>query len=125
VRVEIGDTDALRIISLWRGESEVWLVDALRKGGDPGQRYRLDHEEVLAVPQPHAGAHSLSLPECLRWIALASPEMAAVRYRLYGIEPETIDARSGLSSCVERAVAEAADEILADLRVADAGSGPP
>ena len=108
---EPGDTDSLRILSLWRGEAEIWLVDALLKRSAPGTVHRLLHDEILSVPQPHAAAHFLSLPENLRWMAHAEPAMAAIRYRLWGIEPGRIDVGEGLTPEVARAVGRVAEEI--------------
>ncbi len=118
-----GDTDVLRILSIWRGEPNVWLVDALRGDGPPGTVHRLEHDEVLAVPQRHAAAHYLSLPESLRWIGLARPEMASVRWRLYGIEPASLELRPGLSPEVERAVEALADEIVREIERACGTAG--
>jgi hydrogenase maturation protease len=114
-RAEAGDTDSLRLLSLFRGEAEIWLVDAIQKGTSPGTIHRLFHDEVLSIPQPHAAAHFLSLPESLRWIAAARPEMAGVRYRLFGIEPGTIALSPGLTPPVARAVEALADEIVKEL----------
>jgi hydrogenase maturation protease len=112
VRAEEGGQDALCLASLWRGEPEIWLVDALLRGASPGTVHCLAHEAVLALPQRHGTAHQLSLPECLRWLALGFPELGAVRYRLWGIEPFRIDLREGLSQPVERAVARLCDELV-------------
>jgi hydrogenase maturation protease len=114
-RAEAGDTDSLRLLSLWRGEAEVWLVDAILAGAPPGTIHRLSHDEVLSIPQRHAAAHFLSLPESLRWIAAARPDMAAVHYRLFGIEPESIALSPGLTPAVARAVVALADEIAAEI----------
>jgi hydrogenase maturation protease len=113
LRAEEGDADTLRLPSLWRGEGQVWLVDALVRGAPPGTVHRLLHEELLAVPQRHGTAHQLSLPESLRWIALAYPEMAAVRYRLWGIEPSRLALEEGLSPEVAAAVEVVCEEIRA------------
>lgn len=113
VRVERGDTDVLRLPSLWRGEEEVWLVDAVSSGAPPGTVHRLGHEALLAVPQTHRHAHRLSLPECLRWLALAVSEMAQVRYRFWGIEVAAVSPRAGLSPEVAAAAGHVAGEILA------------
>jgi hydrogenase maturation protease len=121
-RAEEGESDALRLPSLWRGEREVWLVDAVRAGGRPGSVYRLAHDDVLTVPQLHATAHQLSLPECLRWIAVSYPEMAAVRYRLWGIEPARVAFGAGLTPAVAAASRAVAAEVLAAL--ADGGDTP-
>ncbi len=114
-RAEAGDTDSLRLLSLWRGEAEVWLVDAILAGAPPGTIHRLSHEEAISIPQRHAAAHFMSLPESLRWIAAARPDMAAVRYRLFGIEPESIALSPGLTPAVARAADALADEIAAEI----------
>ncbi len=111
VRAAEARTDALELAGLWHGETHVWLVDALIRGDAPGTIHRLEHDEVMSVAQRHATVHHLSLPECLRWLALAEPAMAAVRYRLYGVEPERLDLGEGLSP----AVAVAADRLVEDL----------
>ena len=115
VRVEDGGADSLRLPGLWQGEADVWLVDAVTVGGGPGSIVRLGHDEVLAVPQRHATAHALSLPEGLRWIALSYPEMAAVRYRLWGIVARRLSLVSGLSDEVGAAVERVVLEILGEL----------
>jgi hydrogenase maturation protease len=115
VRVEDGGSDSLRLPGLWRGEAEVWLVDAIASGGQPGSIIRLGHEDVLAVPQRHATAHALSLPEGLRWISLSYPEMAAVRYRLWGIVAGRLALMPGLSEKVVAAVERVVREILREL----------
>jgi len=111
LRVAEGHSDSLLLPRLWAGEDQVWLVDALVRGAPPGTVHRLTHEELLAVPQRHGTAHQLSLPESLRWVALAYPDMAAVRYRLWGIEPARLDLEEGLSPEVADAVVAVADEI--------------
>jgi hydrogenase maturation protease len=112
VRVEDGGADSLRLPGLWCGEAEVWLVDAVAGGGEPGSIIRLGHEEVLAVPQRHATAHALSLPEGLRWITLSFPEMTAVRYRFWGIVVRHLSLLSGLSEEVGAAVDRVVSDIL-------------
>jgi hydrogenase maturation protease len=112
VRSEDGGADALRLPSLWLGEREVWLVDAVKSGSAPGTICRMRHDEVLAVPQRHATAHRLSLAESLRWIALAYPAMASVRYRFWGVEVERLALIEGLSASVAAAVGTVAAEVL-------------
>jgi hydrogenase maturation protease len=114
-RAEAGGTDSLCLLSFWRGETEVWLVDAILRETPPGTIHRLSRGEILSIPERHAGAHSLSLPENLRLIAATRPDMAAVHYRLWGIEPETIGLSPGLTPAVARAVRVVADEIVAEI----------
>jgi hydrogenase maturation protease len=124
VRIEEGGSDSLRIPGLWRGESRVWLVDAILGGRPPGSLCRLGHQEILAVPQRHATVHGLSLPESLRWISLAYPTMASVRYELWGIEPRRVEFAAGLSPTVARAARSAAAALrraVADLAPDAAG----
>jgi len=111
VRVEDGGSDATLLAGLWRGECEVWLVDAVISGAPAGTVHRRGHDDVLAVAQRHATAHALSLPESLRWLAVAYPEMAALRYRLWGIEAARVSLEEGLSPAVARAVEVLADEL--------------
>jgi len=113
-RAEEGHSDSLRLPSVWRGEPRVWLVDALVRGAPPGTVHRLSHEELMAVSQRHGTAHQLSLPESLRWIAHAYPEMATVRYRLWGIEPLRLALAEGLSPEVAAAVEAVCEEIRAE-----------
>jgi len=112
VRVEDGGSDSLQLSSLWRGEPEIWIVDAVIRGDAPGTIYRLDHDELIQVPQRHGTAHHLSLPESLRWVAISYPEMAGVRYRMWGVEPEAVEPRPGLSSAVAAVVEKLAGEIV-------------
>lgn len=118
VRAEEGGSDALRLAAVWEGEPEVWLVDALAIGAAPGTVHRLDHEALLSVAQGHASAHRLAVPESLRWLNLAFPEMRRIRYRLWGVEPERVAHREGLSPAVERGAVAVA------LEIADACSRP-
>ena len=118
VRSEDGGADSLRLPVLWHGEQEVWLVDAVKSGSVAGTILRMSHDEVLAVPQRHASAHSLSLAESLRWIALAYPAMAAIRYRFWGIEVERLALVEELSAPVATAVGKVAVEVLGAARAA-------
>ncbi len=126
-RVEELHTDVLALAAAWRGEPEVWIVDAFTRGAAPGTVHRLGHEELLALPQRHAHVHALSLPENLRWLLLARPELAAVRFFLWGIEPAVLTAGERLSPPVAAAVEAVAREILDLARARSpraAGSAP-
>jgi len=111
-RAVAGGTDVSRLRSVWSGEPEVWLIDAFERGHAPGTVLRLGHAGLRSLGQHHEGAHALSVPECLRWLALGDPELAAVRFRLWGIEPLRI-APGPLSDPVARAVVRVAAEIYA------------
>ena len=103
--------DVLHLSSVWRGEARVWMVDAVLCGAAPGAVHRLGHEEVLEHPQRHATVHHLSLAEGLRWIVHGCPAMAGVRFRLWGVEPESVEPVEALSPVVARAALTVAREI--------------
>jgi len=105
-------SDVLHLPTVWRGEGRVWMVDAVLRGAATGEVHRLGHEEVLGNPQRHATVHHLSLAEGLRWILHAWPEMADVRFRLWGVEPESVEPVESLSPVVARAVGAVAREIV-------------
>jgi hydrogenase maturation protease len=112
VRLEEGGCDGLLLGTLWAGEPELWLVDALLGGKPPGTVSRLSHQELLALPQRHGSGHQLSLSECLRCLVLAEPSFEEVRLTLFGIEPLACDFPAPLSPLV----AAAAEALAAALR---------
>lgn len=116
VEVVEAESDSLILPQLWHGQGAVWMIDAVIRGAASGTIHRLDHDEILAIPQRHATVHHLSLPESLRWIAHAYPEMAGVRFRLWGIEPEHVELGAGLGRAAQRAARTVVDEIISALR---------
>lgn len=103
--------DVLALPSLWRGQMEVWLVDAVTAGGAPGEIHRFGHEELLALPPRTGSAHDLDLGAGLQWLRHALPRLANVRFRLWGAEPARVVAEIGLSPTVAAAVQRVTDEI--------------
>jgi hydrogenase maturation protease len=118
--------DVLALPSLWRGQAEVWLVDAVTAGGAPGAIHRFGHDELLALSPRSGTAHDLDLGEGLQWLRLALPALADVRFRLWGAEPALVAPGIGLSPAVAAAVQRAAEEIRseADRPRAGAPSSP-
>ena len=103
--------DVLHLSSAWQGEARVWMVDAILCGAAPGAVHRRGHAEVLGNPQRHATVHHLSLAEGLRWIVHSCPAMAGVRFRLWGVEAESVEPVEALSPVVARAARIVAREI--------------
>lgn len=120
-RVEDGGTDALSLPGWWRGEPEVWIIDAVRSRQPSGTIHRLDHDSILSLTAESSSCHHLSLPECLRWIAHAYPQMSAVRYRMWGIEAASVTPGAGLSATVADAVARVTVEVRAALAASSVG----
>lgn len=117
VRVVEEPGDSLLLPRHWKGETRVWLVDALIGGKQPGTIHRLDHANLMAVPQRHATVHHLSLPESIRWITLTFPDMANIRYELWGIEPGRLFPGEGFTPAVEIAC-----DNLAEIMISEANS---
>lgn len=111
VRAETA-SDILHLPSLWKLEPQLWLVDAVQRNAPPGTVHELTHEEVLGLSGAQSSAHHLNLSEGLRWLTHTYPETAATRVRLWGIEPEVLEAVQGLSKSVESAVAVLVSRIL-------------
>jgi hydrogenase maturation protease len=114
-----GGSDVLCLPSLWHGERDIWIVDAVRGAGPPASIHDLDHDALLELGQRTSSCHHLSLPECLRWIRHAWPQMAAVRLRLWAVEVVTVEPAQRLSPVVATAVRKVADDVLAALSEPD------
>ncbi len=114
--------DILHLPALWQREHEVWLVDAVIRGDPPGTAHLMDQADLLKLPQRHRSTHRLSLPEGLRWILHAHPEMSAVRFWLWGIEPGELIQGRRLSRPVRRAAGDLARAMLAKLGDGRTGS---
>jgi len=113
VRVGALAGDVLGLADLWAGEPNVWLVDAVEGGSTAGCLQVIEDKDLLALPAGDLSIHHLSVSETLRWLLHGRPEMAAIRFRLYGIEIGALWPELGLSSVVEKAVDRLADELLA------------
>ena len=61
VRAEVAH-DILQLPSVWKGEREVWVVDAVQRGAEPGSTCLVEHDELLGLTGSHRSAHHLSLP---------------------------------------------------------------
>ena len=120
VRVLQGETDSLTLHDQWQGEPKIWLVDALWSDQTPGSVRDIDHEALLSIPQRHVTAHQLSLPESLCWLRITYPEMAKVRFRLWGIAAAQVKLGRGLS----RGVTDGIEVAVASIRQAAMATRP-
>ena len=112
VRLEALAGDVLGLADLWIGEPQVWLVDAINGGYPVGSLRVIEHHDLLALPADGLSTHHLSVSESLRWLLHASPEMLAVRFRLYGIEIGALRPELGLRPEVEEAAARLAGVVF-------------
>lgn len=103
VRAEALAGDILGLADLWAGERDVWLVDAVHGGLREGRIRVVSHRELLDLPAEGLSVHQLSLGSGLQWLLHGRPEMAAVRFRLFGIEVGPVRPEEGLSRIAEEA----------------------
>lgn len=105
------DGDVLGLAELWRGEAAVWMVDAVQGPMPAGTLRVSEHEELLEMPAAGRSCHHPDLGESLRWLRLAYSELAAVRFRLFGIAVAAVRPEIGLSPSIEEGAGRAADAI--------------
>ena len=111
VRAEVAP-DVLHLPSVWHGEPEVWLVDAVQRGAEPGSVHLMEHSELVTLQDSHRSAHQLSLPDGLRWLIHSYPELAKLRFRLWGVEPGILATTPQLSNEVAEAVPKVARAVV-------------
>lgn len=116
LRLEDGGTDATMLLSFWKGEETVILVDALATGDQPGTVRLLWGQEILALADEQSHVHALSLPACLNWLFLAEPKLLEMNIALVGVEPARVTPREGLTPEVAAAVPEAVAAVKSALK---------
>lgn len=84
------------------------VADAVSRGGAPGTLYVLEPELDGTLGQ--ADAHGMDLPSV--FAAVLAMDGSLPRVRIVGCEPESIEARMGLSPRVDQAVDGAVQLIL-------------
>lgn len=108
-------SDVLQLPAAWSCQDEVWMVDAVLGSAPPGTIHRVSHEDLLSLDDERTTVHHLGLGEGLRWVLHAHPEMAGVRFNLWGAEPGSVSPVEALSAVAERAVIRLAHEISAAI----------
>ena len=107
------DGDQLKLLDVWDGADEVYVVDAVCSGGQPGATYRFDVTGPLGARFAHRGTHTFSLAEVIE-LARALGRLPA-RLAGYGIEATTFALGAGLSPEAEAAADAVAGQILDEL----------
>ncbi len=110
------DGDVLALTQLWNGEPAVWLVDAMSGALPAGTLRVFEHRELLEFPAGGVSIHHLSMGESLRWMLHTLPEMAAIEFRLYGVEAGVVRTERRLSRTMDGAVTRLVDEITIAAR---------
>jgi hydrogenase maturation protease len=112
------DGDQLKLLDVWDGADEVYVVDAVCSGARPGATHRFDASGPLGACFAHRGTHTFSLAEVIE-LARALRRLPA-RLAGYGIEVATFALGAGLSPEAEAAAGAVAAQILDELT----GGGP-
>lgn len=105
--------DQLALLDMWGDEKDVYVIDAVWSGANPGTVFRFDATRPLSVRFEGRGTHTFSLADVV--------ELARVLGRLparltgYGIEGATFAFGAGLSPEVEAAVKGVTGQLLAEL----------
>ena len=99
------------LIDTWEPADEVWLVDAVSSGADPGTVHRIDaSERELPAEIFRASTHHLGVPEAVE-LARALGRLPR-RVIVYGVEGADFDAGRGITPEVDAA----ADQVVEAVR---------
>lgn len=108
-----GGAPGLETVLLWQGYGRVLVIDAAHMGLAPGAWRRFTSDEATMQGAAMNGTlHAAGLAEALALgeaLEALPPQLA-----IYGIEPQAIDWRPGLSAVVATAVAAVSEAILAE-----------
>jgi len=115
VEVIDGGTGGLTLIDLMAGAERVILLDAVEMGLPPGSIARFEAGDI----EPAAENAALSLHETgLAAVFALGRELGTLpeRITVFGVEPESVERRLGLSPLVAAALAPLADQVLAEIQ---------
>jgi hydrogenase maturation protease len=107
------DGDQLALLDAWDGAADVYVVDAICSGGEPGTVRRFDAAIPLGDGFQHRGTHLFSLADVI--------ELARALHRLpgrltgYGIEGAAFELGAPLAEETEAVARAVAEEILHQL----------
>jgi hydrogenase maturation protease len=107
------DCDQLALLDEWDGADEVYVVDAVCSGGEPGTVCRFDASGALGARFRHRGTHTFSLADVIE-LARALHRLP-VRLTGYGIEGATFELGAPLSEETEAVARTVAEQILHEL----------
>ncbi|MEE9514906.1 MAG: hydrogenase maturation protease, partial [Candidatus Brocadiales bacterium] len=105
----------LTLIPYLEGREAVFIVDAVDRGGRPGELYRIDGDDMDEVYNSRKlSAHQIGLREILGLSRLQNflPE----RVCLFGIQPQAVEVGLDLSGPVSSRVDELIEILLDEVR---------
>ena len=107
------DGDQLALLDAWDGSDDVYVVDAMRSGAEPGTVRRFDAAAALGGDFSHRGTHLLSLADVIE-LARALDRLPA-RLTGFGIEGAAYELGAPLSPQAQAAALSVAEQILREL----------
>lgn len=119
VRVIEGLHDATALLDLWQGMRYVYLIDAVRSGGRPGQIYRFNPlaEKIPVELEGNFSTHSMSLAGAIE-LGRSLGKLPTTLI-VYGIEGKNFSPGSDLTPEVEEAGHKISRTILDEIRRLD------
>ncbi len=114
VEVVDGGTGGITLLHLMEGADKVILIDAVLMGKSPGSIERFGSEALEEEGGTPLSLHQGGLPQVFalgRELGLLPGEIV-----LYGIEPDSVAERLGLSHRVEAALPVLVERLLEELR---------
>lgn len=114
VEVFDGGVASFEILDEVRTADRIILIDALAAGGQPGELYRLLPENLENLKANQGlSLHEFTLIDSLRLVKALGPMPPIL---IYGIEPEDVSFRWGLTPAVEQAVERLIPMIIASMK---------
>lgn len=111
-----GGTLGLTLIPYLEGREAVFIVDAIDRGGRPGEIFRIEGDGIDDVYNSRKlSAHQIGLREILSLSKLQNilPE----RVCLFGIQPRSVDVGLDLSEPVSASIDELIERLLIEVEV--------
>jgi hydrogenase maturation protease len=103
------------IIAYTRVGDKLIIVDAARAGGEPGDIYRFQPEDLATEKGELTSAHELGVVENLRLMSLSGNEPQETV--IIGVEPKEIDFGTELSPELERRLPEVVQVALREIGI--------
>lgn len=114
VEVMDGGTLGLKLIPYLEGREALFIIDAIDRGGRPGEIFRIEAEEIDDVYNSHKlSTHQIGLREVLALSRLQ--RILPKRVCLFGIQPQSVEVGLELSDPVSSRLDELIEMLLAEV----------
>jgi hydrogenase maturation protease len=116
VRVEVSELPGLGLLDLLTGADAAILVDAVKTEAEAGTVIRVGPEELASFTPDAQSAHGWGVAETLQLGRSLYPSLAQVRVMLFGIVGKDFGMGAALSPQVRDALANAVEQIEAEVQ---------